>query len=314
MEEAPVTIATGALGPVVAKLGALLRRRHGDREYQLRRQTRKDIKLIRSKLKSIHSILWVIWERQDLDAAGKALRMEAWRLADDMNDAIDDFIILSMIKRSSDNGRKRFMQAKIQPSPFQDLKRRVSDVYERCRNKWKMDIAQTTNWSLFSRTKTTVDSGPGKWFRVVDPYVREDISDLIGMHDIMSSREKLIEHLVGEEAESSPQLKMASILGAAGMGKTTLARLVYEGIQDKFQARAFVSVSSTRNMTEVLDSILLQIADLRPDNTGVPLAGTKEATTEKHLTDTISNFLKDKRWAYVYIFFAPTSFILRRVI
>jgi hypothetical protein len=95
--------------------------------------------------------------------------MEAWRLADDMNDAIDDFI-LSM-KRSSDG--RRFMQVKIQPSPFQDLKRRADDVSEQCRNKWKMHTAQTSTIpSLFSRTKTTVDSaGPAKRPRVVDPYV-----------------------------------------------------------------------------------------------------------------------------------------------
>jgi len=284
MEEAPVTAATGALGPVVVKLSALVRRRG---EYHLRWRTQKDVKLIRSKLKSVHSILWVIWEREVLDAAGKELKMEAWRLADDMNDAIDDFI-LSM--KCSNDG-KRFMQAKIQPSPFQDLKRRAVDVCERCRNKWKTETSHTTFSCLFSRTKTTVDSGPGKRrTRVVDPYVHKDISELVGMKE---PRDKLIDHLVGEE-ENTPQLKMACIVGAAGMGKTTLARLVYEAIQDQFQARAFVSVTSSRNMTELLVSILQQVT---ADSTDVLLAGTKASTKNKHLIGIISNFLKDKRCA-----------------
>ena len=75
--------------------------------------------------------------------------MEAWRLADDMNDTIDDFIV--SLKRSND-GRCFMEEDKTQPSPFQDLKRRADDVSERCRNKWKMETAHTTVSSLFSRT------------------------------------------------------------------------------------------------------------------------------------------------------------------
>jgi thymidylate kinase len=103
-------------------------------------------------------------------------------------------------------------------------------------------------------------------------------------------RDKLIDHLAGEE-ESTPQLKMASILGAAGAGKTTLARLVYEAIEGKFQVRAFVSIISSQNMTEVLASILQQVT---ADSTDVLFAGTKAATKNRHLIDIISSFLKDK--------------------
>jgi hypothetical protein len=56
MEEATVTAATGTLGPVIAKLAALL-----GSEYKLRWRTRRDVKFIRSKLKPVHSILWNIW-------------------------------------------------------------------------------------------------------------------------------------------------------------------------------------------------------------------------------------------------------------
>ncbi|XP_066383470.1 disease resistance protein Pikm1-TS-like isoform X2 [Miscanthus floridulus] len=215
--------------------------------------------------------------------------MEAWRLADDMNDAIDDFILC--MKCSNDG--KRFMQAKIQPRPFQDLKRRAVDVCERCHNKWKTETSHTTFSSFFSRTKTTVDSGPGKRrTRVIDPYVHKDISELVRMEN---PRDMLIDHLVGEE-ENTPQLKMACIVGAAGMGKTTLARLVYEAIQDQFQAQAFVSVTSSRNMTELLVSILQQVT---ADSTDVLLAGTKASTKNKHLIGIISNFLKDKRYLVI---------------
>ena len=84
-----------------------------------------------------------------------------------------------------------------------------------------------------------------------------------------------------------PQLKMASIVGMAGMGKTTLANLVYKDIGSKFQSRAFVSVTPSPNMIEVLTSILQQVG-------AEPLAGS-EARTVEDIIHAISNFLDDKR-------------------
>jgi thymidylate kinase len=106
-------------------------------------------------------------------------------------------------------------------------------------------------------------------------------------------RDELVLHLVGKE-ESTPmelQLKMASIVGMAGMGKTTLARLVYEAIGNKFQVRAFVSVNPGGSMKEVLASILEQVG---ADSTA-PFAGSKAATEVDHLIQIISNCLKDQR-------------------
>lgn len=119
MEGAPVTAATGVLGPVVAKLGA-------GSEYKLRRWTRKDIKFIKSKLKSMHSILWMVWEKEILDAESKGLKKEALDLADDMHDAIDDFILTLEPSRRN---KHLMIQCKIKASPyFQDFKTRVDEV------------------------------------------------------------------------------------------------------------------------------------------------------------------------------------------
>uniref|UniRef100_A0A8R7QUC3 Disease resistance protein RPM1 n=1 Tax=Triticum urartu TaxID=4572 RepID=A0A8R7QUC3_TRIUA len=86
---------------------------------------------------------------------------------------------------------------------------------------------------------------------------------------------------------------MASIVGMAGVGKTTLAHLVYEDeeIKSKFQSRAFVSVTPSPNMKEVLTSILQQVG-------AEPLAGT-QARTQEDLIHTISNFLENKRYLVI---------------
>ncbi|VAI00156.1 unnamed protein product [Triticum turgidum subsp. durum] len=279
MEGAPVTAATGTLGPVVAKLGALL-----GSEYKLRRRTRKDVKIIRSKLKPVHSILWAAWGEEILDAESKGLKKEALDLADDMHDAIDDFIFTLEASRRS---KRLMVQTKMKASPFQDLRARVDDVSVRCRNKWKS--AQPIS-SLFSSKKNT---SPRKSPPHRAPFVRKDASELIGLG---KWRDELIRYLVGEQQEEStmvyPELKMASIVGMAGVEKTTLARLVYEEIESKFQSRAFVSVTPTPNMKEVLTSILKQVG-------AEPPAGT-QARTEEGLIHAISNFLDDKRCANYY--------------
>ncbi|XP_047050621.1 disease resistance protein PIK5-NP-like [Lolium rigidum] len=275
MEEAPVTAATGALGPVVAKLGALLVRS----EYKLGRRTRKDVEFIHSKFKSMHSLLWAIWEREDRDAASKELRMEAWDLADDTDDAVDDFVLT--LQKHITKGR---IQLKTKERPFLDIKKRACDVWKRCRRQWK----ETTPGiipSLFSRKKATA-SKPRAY-----PFVRKDAAELVCMEE---PRDELVLHLVGKE-ESTPlelQLKMASIVGMAGMGKTTLARLVYEAIGNKFQVRAFVSVNPGGSMKEVLASILEQVG---ADSTAA-FAGSQAASEVDHLIQIIWNRLKDQRF------------------
>ncbi|VAI68314.1 unnamed protein product [Triticum turgidum subsp. durum] len=297
MERAPVTAATGALGPVVAKLGALL-----GREYKLRRPTRKDVKFIKSKLKSVHSILWAIWDKEILDSESKVLKKEALDVADDVHDAIDDFILTMEPSRRN---KHLMVQSKIEAScPFQDLKKRVDDVSGRCRSKWKWEKNKSVEpfSSLFSR-RNSKSSPPSKPLPPRAPFVHKDAAELVGM-DIW--RDELITFLVGgggggeeeeeEEEETTtvpPQLKMASIVGMAGMGKTTLAHLVYEDeeIKSKFQSRAFVSVTPNPNMKEVLTSILQQVG-------AEPLAGT-QARTQEDLIHTISNFLENKRYLVI---------------
>jgi hypothetical protein len=191
-----------------------------------------------------------------------------------VEDAIDDFIL--SIERNRRN--KRLVQTKIKASPFQDFKKRASDVSRRCRSKWE-------------KKKPTDDCSRSK--PRAYPFVRKDPSELVGM---VEQRDKLICHLIGEE-ETTPvelQLKTASIFGIAGMGKTTLADLVYEAIGCKFQFRAFVSIAPGSNRREVLARILQQVAA-----NSVHVAGT-EAATEPHLIDIISNILKDKRCSILY--------------
>ncbi|KAL6654527.1 hypothetical protein ACP70R_007992 [Stipagrostis hirtigluma subsp. patula] len=248
-----VTVATGALGPVLVKLAALL-----GEEFKLPWCTRRDIKFVKSKLKPVHSLLLRIWEREDVEAACKSWMNQVRNQSYAMEDAIDDFI--AGLKRDDTAGCFR---PATKPSPFRDLKKQVRELVKQCEDRWK-------NLETISvRSKPVLDARAR--------FLHKDASELVGM----DRRKKwLIEQL--------KENKMVCICGPAGMGKTTLADLVYQEIGEGFQCRAFVSLSPSPDMKEVLKSILTQVTN------GVQSTGT-EAATEQNLVDKISSFLADKR-------------------
>jgi thymidylate kinase len=54
--------------------------------------------------------------------------------------------------------------------------------------------------------------------------------------------------------------KIISIVGFGGLGKTTLANVVYEKIREQFDGWGFVSVSQTLDMTKLLKGMLYELA------------------------------------------------------
>ena len=61
----------------------------------------------------------------------------------------------------------------------------------------------------------------------------------------------------GDEV-SKKQLKVVSIVGSGGLGKTTLANAVYLKLKGEFNCVAFVSVSLNPNMKMIYISLLRQ--------------------------------------------------------
>ncbi|VAH16703.1 unnamed protein product [Triticum turgidum subsp. durum] len=66
---------------------------------------------------------------------------------------------------------------------------------------------------------------------------------------------KLLMHLTSSQA----RLKLVSVVGMEGLGKTTLAKEVYAKLQNKFECRAFVTVSKNAYLTAALLDILHQV-------------------------------------------------------
>lgn len=80
-------------------------------------------------------------------------------------------------------------------------------------------------------------------------------SDVIGRDD---DKDRMINLLLSEESDRQGDVSVAPIIGMGGIGKTTLAQLVYndERVKSHFEFRMWVSVTDLFNYTKVLKDII----------------------------------------------------------
>jgi Holliday junction resolvasome RuvABC ATP-dependent DNA helicase subunit len=84
----------------------------------------------------------------------------------------------------------------------------------------------------------------------------KDASDLVGVE---GPRNELVKWLTNQEGELGHERKVISIVGCGGLGKTTLAKQVYDKLGSNFDCRALVSISRSPDMKKILLSILSQL-------------------------------------------------------
>uniref|UniRef100_K4A0R2 AAA+ ATPase domain-containing protein n=1 Tax=Setaria italica TaxID=4555 RepID=K4A0R2_SETIT len=237
MERAVVSAATGAMSSVLAKLAELLHEK-----YKLAKGVRKDIEFLRSELGVMNDLLHVMADIEELDALNKGWRDTVRELAYDIEDCID-LSVARLHRAGGDASKGGFFGAqlarklkKIRVS-FQiahqitELKARVIEESDR-HKRYKLDGLIGSS-SDASRNKVDL--------RICALW--EETKNLVGLD---GPRDEIIRLTV-------------SIVGCAGLGKTTLANQVYQKIQGHFECKAFVSVSQNPNIKDILMKICSQV-------------------------------------------------------
>lgn len=158
---------------------------------------------------------------------------------------------------------------------FQGLKRRVVEASEQ-RTRYKLDDA------ISKPNNTAID------LRLLALY-----AETAGLVGIEGPREELIQLMMDEESVSARQLKVLSIVGFGGLGKTTLANQIYRQLETQFECRAFISVSQKPNIRKILRYILSQVGYVVGKDTNI------EIWDEDEFIRTLQQFLMNKRYFIV---------------
>ncbi|CAD6269396.1 unnamed protein product [Miscanthus lutarioriparius] len=295
MEAAVVSASHGAMGSLIGKLGDLL-----TAEYKLLKEAKGQIMFLKAELESMHAFLKKMSDMEEPDEQDKCWVKEVRELSYDMDDSISDFLHRVGHKYNSiPHGFKGFMDRCMSlltamntrhqiAKELEGLRSRVMEVNER-RKRYKVEEA------VSKPNNTVVDS------RVLA--LHAESTSLVG---IKEPRDQLIK-LMDQDNVPSPQLKVLSIVGFGGLGKTTLANTIYRKQEGLFLCRAFISVSQKPNIRKVLRTILSQVGFEPPMNTNM------EMWEESELIRTLQNFLLDKRYFIVIddIWDAPSWDMIR---
>ncbi|KAL6894495.1 hypothetical protein ACP4OV_008593 [Aristida adscensionis] len=259
----------GALSPVITKLSDLL-----SSEYTKLKSVRRKITFLRDELRSMNALLITLANVESLDELRKEWKNDVRELAYDMEDCIDSFMHNlhrgdakpGIVKKTAREIKNLWVRHKV-ANKIQELSDRVKEVSER-RSRYKLD-------EITASIATPVAIDPRL------PVLLAESKSLIGVE---GPRDVITGLLMDEE----PQLKVVSIVGSAGLGKTTLAMEVYRSIGDKFQCMAWVSVSRRLDPQKLIKDILSQLEPKQHEH--------EQLDSLEQLIRKLRSCLQDKRY------------------
>jgi hypothetical protein len=242
-------------------------------------------------------------QRDQLDDQVKIWADDVKELSYEMEDVIDRFLVRAngsaptpgpdsfggLVRKVVSLFKKRKTDHHI-ANAIKEIKEQVHDVASR-RDRYKIDDAGCNPVS-----RTPVDP------RV--PALFKDKREIIGIDE---PTDELIEKLTGNDngvSNTEQPLKILSIFGFGGLGKTTLAKAVYDKLHDTtdFTRRAFVPVGQDPNLKKVLIDILLQLDEGSCSNVRM--------LDEWQLIGKLRGLLNGTR--YVHTFYIALTFMFRR--
>ncbi|KAJ7943898.1 Disease resistance protein [Quillaja saponaria] len=254
-------------------------------ELQLLRGIRPEVQFIKDELERLKAFLRVADSFEDRDPLLKVWVKQVSDVACDMEDAIDEFTfrlvnnpgdgycyLLRKLFRSLKNLRARHRIA----SEIQDIKSRVQGIS-------RGQIPNIVEPGSHSGRPATRFESQG------DALLLEE-ADLVG---IDNPKRQLMELLFNDE----PGREVISICGMGGLGKTTLAKQVYEDakVKKRFRIHAWVTVSQSYNISELLKDMVQQLFNVIGKRAPLEVNNMKN----DKLKELIKNLLQQSRYLIV---------------
>ena len=286
-------LALGAMAGLAPKLGELL-----TAEYVVQKGLKPDIESLSKELVMMKASLEDSSRvpPDQLSEVEKLWARQVQELSYDMEDTVDDFIL-----RVANGGK---YATATDANVFKKILGKATAAVKKVKHRREIsdkvkDIKKLSNELAELRAKYTVrGAGALAASTGIDPRVRnlyKKESDLVGIEE---SRDKVIRMLSMEakdDAHASDQdLKIVSIVGVGGLGKTTLAKTVHDMLKKQFGCSAFISVGRTPSLTRTFEKMLV---DLDENYSQVNMS----RWDEERFSNELHKFLQQKRYVHVIL-------------
>ncbi|KAL6661898.1 hypothetical protein ACP70R_001282 [Stipagrostis hirtigluma subsp. patula] len=274
MAGALVSASMGVMDSVIEKLTTLM-----GEQYEKHNTMQMEAAFLKHELDSIDALLKKLAGMDELDPQAKVWRNQVMDMAFDIEDFIDDFMHQAEESANTGEGfvrkicnfvgalREHYRAA----NKIKELKARLREVDER-RKRYKFDDCASGS------SNVAVD------YRLHALYI--EAGKLVGME---VPRHEIMTLLADEMVASMQDLRVVSIVGFGGLGKTTLANAVYQNLGQQFKCKAFVSVSQRPDLMKLLGKIISKLE----------IRLSSQAYDEQDLIDSIRECLQDKRYLFV---------------
>ncbi|KAK3003464.1 hypothetical protein RJ639_019469 [Escallonia herrerae] len=245
---------------------------------------REEAEYVRAKLEQMRAFLSVADAKEESDPRLQVWIKQVRNVAYDTEDILDEFIL--RLANNHRNGFFGFLRRmtwcvkKIQAhhqiaSKIQRIRPRIDNIFEK--------YAGFDHGS----SSTVINSA---WVdRRGDALLIEE-AELVG---IEQPKRQLISWLVNDESG----LKVVSVAGMGGLGKTTLVKKVYEDTKVKrhFQSHVWITVSQLFKIEELLKQVIQQLFD----EVKQPVPQVVETMASHSLKELIKEFLQQSRYVLV---------------
>ncbi|XP_022684889.1 disease resistance protein RPP13 isoform X2 [Setaria italica] len=288
-------LVSGAVGSVIGKLGELLQA-----EYNLQKGLHEQIKFLKDELESAQTALSKVGEvpPEQLDPQVKLWASKVREASYDMEDILDTFLVSivdvdtpaekkdGLLKRLLKNIANLFNKSKerhTMAGAIEAMKKRLQEVADR-RDRFSVAVSQPV-------LPTKPDP------RLAD--MHKEAAQLIGIEETKGDLIAMLlptPHGNGDSdvSGSNNKMKIVSVVGVGGLGKTTLAKAVYDELCDspRYDCRAFLSVGRKPDLAQVLKEIFLLLDKKEYE-------AIRDVKNESLLISELRTFLQNKRYFIV---------------
>ncbi|KAF7028348.1 hypothetical protein CFC21_040289 [Triticum aestivum] len=284
------SVSTGVMNSLLGKLATLM----GD-EYRKIKGVRNKVASLLDEFSSMSALLVKLAGMDELDVQAREWRDQVREMSYDIEDCVDDFMrdlgqkgaTTGFLKKTAERLKKLRVRHQM-ANMIRRIETRVSEVHDR-RTRYKID-----------------EYAPSSGIVAVDPRVIAIYAEAAGLVGIDAPRDELMKMLMVEGKE----LRVASIVGFPGLGKTTLANEVYRKLQGQFDCHAFVSVSQKPDMPNLLSNLLLKLAGQHSSQMGKlddTITGIREYLSNKRYLIIIDDLWDSLAWKVIRCAFPENS-------